>query len=97
LEALSNKKRIYFGFAILLLISIYLFKDSWFILRSLTALVFVGFFYLVDHSFDLRFKARHYFFIFFIAIANLLLSPLYYIYPNYDKIQHFVVPILIAQ
>ena len=29
-------------------------------------------------------------------IAGLLLSPLYFIYPQFDKIQHFILPILVS-
>lgn len=75
---------------------IYFFKDSSFILRSVTASAFLIFFYFIDHFFDIRFNIKHYILIIIIAISSLLLSPLYYLYPNYDKVQHFVQPIFIC-
>lgn len=82
--------------AIFILCMIYFFKDASFILRAVSAAGFIVFFYIVDHWFDIRFKHIHYVFIVIIAIASLLLSPLYYIYPQYDKMQHFVQPILVC-
>lgn len=81
-------------FTILLLLAIYLFKDASFLLRSISAIAFVILFYTVDHFFNVRFKRRHYFYIILIAIFSFLLSPLYFLYPNYDKIQHFIQPML---
>jgi len=46
--------------------------------------------------FDVKFKIRHYTFMILIIIFSLLLSPLYFSYPNYDKVQHFIQPILLA-
>ncbi len=79
-------------FATLLLLALYLFKDASYVLRSLSSLAFVIFFYTIDHFFDIRFKRRHYFYIILIAIFSFLLSPLYFLYPNYDKFQHLIQP-----
>lgn len=90
------KRQVVFGFSVLLLAMIYFFKDASFILRACTMIALIVFFYVVDHFFDVRFRAKHYLFIFLIGISSILLSPLYFIYPNYDKIQHFLQPILVA-
>ena len=82
--------------AVIILGMIYFFRDEGFLLRAVSAASFILFFYAVDHWFDVRFKPIHYAFIVIIAIASLLLSPLYYIYPQYDKIQHFAQPILLC-
>lgn len=72
---------------------IYFFKNSSFVLRVFSAIALMAGFYSLDHGFDIRFKPRHYVFMFIIAVCSFILSPLYYVYPNYDKIQHFVQPI----
>ncbi len=82
--------------AVIILGMVYFFKDEGFLLRAVSAASFILFFYAVDHWFDIRFKHIHYVFIVLIAIASLLLSPLYFIYPQYDKVQHFIQPILIC-
>lgn len=82
--------------ALVILAMVYFFKDESFLLRAVSAAAFIIFFYAVDHWFDIRFKHIHYIFIVVIAVASLLLSPLYYIYPQYDKIQHFAQPILVC-
>ena len=81
--------------AIIILAMVYFFRDEGFLLRAVSAASFILFFYAIDHWFDIRFKHIHYVFIVIIAIASLLLSPLYFIYPQYDKIQHFTQPVLI--
>lgn len=91
-----HKRRMVFALALFVLLAIYFFKNASFVLRAVSTAGFLIFFYVVDHSFDIRFKAKHYLFIILIAIFSLLLSPLYYVYPNYDKIQHFLQPILIC-
>ena len=79
-------------FTVLLLLAIYLFKDASYALRSISSIAFVVLFYVIGHFFDIRFKRRHYFYIILIAIFSFLLSPLYFLYPNYDKIQHIIQP-----
>ncbi|MDP4039847.1 MAG: hypothetical protein Q8P57_04695 [Candidatus Pacearchaeota archaeon] len=49
---------------------------------------------MIDHLFDIRFEPYHYFFAGLIAIFSFLLSNFYFIYPQYDKILHFFVPII---
>lgn len=81
-------------FTLVLLLIIYFFKDASTWLRVLSSIITLVFFYSVDHVFDIRFKSRHYVYMLVIIIASFLLSPAYFLYPSYDKIQHFVQPML---
>jgi hypothetical protein len=90
-----SKRYSILGLSILVLLMIYFFKDGSFILRAVSTAAFLIFFYIVDHVWDIRFGKRHYVYIVIIALASFLLSPLYFIYPNYDKIQHFIQPMLV--
>src|SRR3989338_4374970 len=82
--------------SILILIMIYFFKNASFLLRAISSVAVLLFFYFTDRFFDIRFKIRHYMFVIIVVISSLLLSPLYYVYPHYDKIQHVLQPILLA-
>lgn len=85
-----------FTLSLIILAMMYFFRDEGFWLRAVSAASFILFFYAVDHWFDIRFKHLHYVFIVLIAVASLLLSPLYFIYPQYDKIQHLAQPLLLC-
>lgn len=91
-------KRLIVGIiSLLVLIAIYLFKDSSSItLRYSTFIGFIVAFYIMDHLFDIRFEFKHYFFIIIIGMSALFLSYLYFTYPQYDKIQHFVLPMFLC-
>ncbi len=92
----QHKRRTVIGLSIALILAIYFFQNASFILRVIATIFSLSFFYFVDHFFDLRYKMHHYFITMIIAFVTLMLSPLYYIYPNYDKIQHFIIPILMS-
>ena len=91
-----HKRRTILAFSIIILLSLYFFNNSSFILRAFSSISLLTFFYFLDHMFDVKFKIRHYTFMILIIIFSLLLSPLYFSYPNYDKVQHFIQPILLA-
>lgn len=91
-----HKRRTIFGISLVLLVILYLFKDASLLLRVLSSIGLLVFFYVIDHYFDLRFEARHYVYVIIFAVFGLMLSPLYYIYSSYDKIQHFILPMLFA-
>ncbi len=91
-----NKRRVTLAISLLILILLYIFKNTSLLMRSLSAISLLFVFYLIDHYFDLEFKEIHYLFIITIAISSFLLSPLYYTYPQYDKIQHIFQPIMFA-
>jgi len=81
----------------IILIAIYFTKDaSSMLLRYTTFIGFILGFYICDHLFDVRFEFKHYFFILFIGASTILFSHFYFIYHQYDKVQHFLVPILLC-
>lgn len=90
------KRRIVIAIAIIILGALYFFRNVSDVILTASAISLIILFYLVDHMFDLRFKTRHYGFITIIAITGFLLSPLYSIYPSYDKWLHFIQPILFS-
>ncbi|MEK6890134.1 MAG: hypothetical protein AABW82_04140 [Nanoarchaeota archaeon] len=92
----QHKRRTVIGLSIALLLAIYFFQNASFILRVIATIFALSFFYFIDHFFDLRYKMHHYLIVIIIALVTLMLSPLYYLYPNYDKIQHFIIPILMS-
>lgn len=88
------KRKVILTIALAILAFFYLFKNYSVPIRAISAALFIVLFYIVDHAFDIRFKHRHYFFILAFAFFGFLLSPLYYLYPSYDKIQHLLLPIM---
>jgi len=91
-----NKRRTIIAFSVVVLGLLLAFKNTSYLIRSLSTAGLLIFFYLTDHLFNLQFKKKHYLFITLIAVTAFLFSPLYLIYPQYDKIQHFFLPILFA-
>lgn len=83
-------------FSVILLLAFYFFQDASTLLRVISTIAALFLFYLGDHLFDVKFKKRHYAYMFIIIISGFLASPLYFIYPNYDKIQHFFQPMLLC-
>lgn len=89
-----KKRALLIVLSVIILFAVYFFKSASFILRALATLAVLGLFYSIDHFYDIQFKKRHYVFILIIATLSFLASPLYFIYPDYDKIQHFIQPML---
>jgi len=88
-----KKKRLILAIlSIFILVSFYFFKSASFTLRAVSTIAVMTFFYATDHFYNIKFRKRHYFFMIMIVIMSFLASPLYYIYPNYDKLQHFIQP-----
>jgi len=83
-------------FSVVLLLVVYLFKNASTPLRAISTIAVMFLFYFADHLFNINFKKRHYAFMLIIALASFLGSPFYFIYPNYDKVQHFFQPILLS-
>lgn len=64
---------------------------------SLIGLIFVIFiFHLADKMFNLDLRKRDYFFVYLMSIIGIALSFLYFKLPNYDKIEHFIFPMMFA-
>ncbi|MEK6914397.1 MAG: hypothetical protein AABW83_01990, partial [Nanoarchaeota archaeon] len=53
-------------------------------------------FHLADKMFNLNLRKRDYFFMYFMSIMGIILSFLYFKLPNYDKIEHFIFPMMFA-
>ena len=90
------KKNIILSLFIFLLIIFYTFKNSSFLIRYLSAIGFIIIFVILDLNFKIGFKKRHYLFIIIISITSFLLSSMYFLYPQYDKFQHLIQPILFS-
>ncbi len=96
-KAYKHKRIIVGIISLIVLVAIYLFKDSASItLRYSTFIGLIIAFYIIDHLFDIRFKLKHYFFVIIIGTSALFLSPLYFTYNQYDKLQHFILPMLLC-
>lgn len=95
---LSNhkKKVIYISVGIIILLGLYLLKNTSYFLRVFTFIFSIILFYFADVFFNLKFKNHHYLIIIFISMAGILFSPLYFISSNYDKILHLVSPFLLS-
>jgi len=66
-------------------------------LASIIGIAIVIFsFHLADRSFNINFKKRHYFYVYFMSITGISLSVLYYKLPYYDKVEHFFFPMMFA-
>jgi len=91
-----KKKIIYIIVGVIILLILYALKNTSYFTRSATFIFAVALSYFADVFFKLDFKMRHYIIIIIIATTGILLSPLYFLYPGYDKILHFVNPFLLG-
>jgi hypothetical protein len=71
-------------------------RNASFLIRSVSTIIILIGFYAIDHYFDLRFRVRHYIFVALIAVTGIMLSPLYFVYPQYDKFLHFIQPLFLG-
>ena len=90
----KTKRRLIIGISIILLLLLYAFKNYLFLAKVAGIIFGLWLFYFIDHAFHAHFHIRHYFYILAILILGILFSPFYWIYPNYDKILHLIMPIL---
>lgn len=90
----KTKRRIVIGVSLGLLILFYLFRNLSEFVRIGGVIFGLFLFYSLDHFFNLDFELKHYGYIIVILFFGILLSPLYFLYGNYDKILHFFMPIL---
>lgn len=89
----KKKKRIIIFSAVFVLLILYFLKNSSMFVRVAGFFTGILIFYFIDTFFKIDFKPRHYFYISIILSFGILLSPLYFVSDNYDKILHFVSPI----
>lgn len=91
-----QRKIIYIVIGAIILLVLYALKNTSYFLRSSTFIFAILLFYLTDVFFNLDFKMRHYITVIIISTTGILLSPLYFLYPGYDKILHFISPFLLG-
>lgn len=90
------KHFIYVATGILILIILYVLKNTNYFIRVSGFIFSVLLFFLFDYLFKMNFKKHHYLIFIFITATGILLSNLYYTYTNYDKVLHLVSPFLIC-
>ena len=91
---IRTKHIIYVVVGIVLLGCLYALKNTNYFFRASAFIASFFLFWFVDMTFNLRFRNRHYLIMLFITTTGILFSPLYWIYPLYDKVLHFFNPIL---
>ncbi len=90
----KRKRNLIIGISVFLFLIVYLFKSFSLGTRVTGFLFGLIVFYAFDDLFKIDFKLRHYGYIFLILLFGILLSPLYFVSENYDKILHLLMPIL---
>ncbi|MBT4135996.1 hypothetical protein HOD75_01365 [archaeon] len=70
------------------------FRDSEHFAGVLAFVFIVSFFWVGDRIFKFKFKYYHYVALIFMALFGVLFSPLYLLFPGYDKVLHFTFPFL---
>ncbi len=83
----------YSAIVIVFLYILYYFRESDHIAGTIAFGASILFFYLGDKLFKIGFKKYHYGILIFMTFFGLLLSPLYVVYPLYDKVLHFTFPL----
>lgn len=80
---------------IALVLSNYFFSNFYyFFTEFILAVCFLLAFHFLDHFLNIQFELKHYLYVMLILFAGILFSPIYYIYYSYDKVLHFVIPVL---
>jgi len=59
-------------------------------------IIVISIFHLADSMFELKLRKRDYFFMYFMSITGIMLSFLYFKFPNYDKVEHLFFPMMFA-
>ena len=75
---------------------LYYLQDQSLTIRVISSFVFLLGFVLGDRYFEIGYRKRHHGYMIIIIVAGIILSPLYSFYLNYDKVLHFVFPILVS-
>ncbi len=91
-----KKKIIYVTIGIILLSILYTLKNTSYFTRIFGFILSVLIFHFINYFFKLGFKTKHYLILILISTAGILFSPLYFISPDYDKILHFIIPVLLG-
>lgn len=90
------KRNLLIALSVVLFVFMYFLENSTFWLRTLSTIAVLSLFYILDKFFDAQFKQKHYVMFILLVLTGFLFSPLYFIFPQWDKLQHFFGPILMA-
>ena len=77
----------------ILFITLYILKNLSSYVRILGCGISILLFYFSDSYFELKLLPRHYLIFILISVFGILLSPLYFIFPIYDKMLHLLNPL----
>lgn len=93
----EHAKRVFYTtLGVIILIILYAFKNTGYFMRAVTFALAMFLFFIIDYYFNFKFDDTHYGIFIIVSITGILLSPFYYIYPEYDKVLHLVNPILLS-
>lgn len=92
----KTRKEILVWIGIFVLVILYALRNANGYIRASGFIIGFFLFPLIDYAFDLKFKNYHYIILVIILFNGILMSPLYFVYPNYDKILHFANPLLLS-
>jgi len=92
----ETKRNWYIIVGVLVVVLLYALKNTSYFVRVSGFLASVLAFYLADLLFKFDFKNYHYLIFIFISAAGIMLSPLYFIIPTYDKVLHLATPAFLA-
>jgi hypothetical protein len=93
---IHTKKIIYVVVGVFILLVLYTLKNTGYFTRVSGFVLSIILFYMADIFFELKFRTRHYLIFIIVSAAGILMSPLYSLSPIYDKVLHFVSPILLC-
>jgi len=81
---------------LLILGVLYALKNTNYFIRCIGFVVSIFLFFMGDKFLRFRFKKNHYYIIILISVFGIMLSPLYYISPFYDKALHLIFPTFVG-
>ena len=87
-----TKRRAILGTSIGLLVLLYLLKNASLSIRIFGFLFGLWVFYFFDRAFDVKYRVVHYALAVIILAFGVLLSPIYFVSENFDKVLHLVMP-----
>lgn len=93
----THKARIiYITAGIIIFGLLYALKNVGYSLRLATFLFSMLLFYIMDLWLNLGFKIRHYAIFIATAVTGIIFSPFYFMFSNYDKALHLIIPIFLS-
>ncbi len=93
------KSKIVFLIAVVLLAASLILinlKANYWTISIIFASALIMFLFFVDKAFKLKLERKHYIYAALIVATSYILAPLFSLIPNYDKLLHFIHPILLS-